>query len=136
MQIIDIGYYIRAYRPFTCGASLKRETAMTDQQKLQSQLEERLASLDRRVAGLEGDLRSTHSQDWEERASEISGDEVLEGLESAALDEIAQIQAALKRIKSGEYGVCHNCAKDIGAERLAALPFALLCINCASQAEY
>ena len=109
---------------------------MTDHIELKSQLEARLASLERRVAGLESDLRSTHSQDWEDRASEISGDEVLEGLEGAALDEIAQIRAALKRIKNGEYGVCHNCAKDIGAERLAALPFALQCINCASQAEY
>ena len=44
------------------------------------------------------------------------------------------IRRSSKRIKNGEYGVCHNCAKDIGAERLAALPFALLCINCASQA--
>ena len=109
---------------------------MTDHKELKNQLEARLASLERRVTGLESDLRSAHSQDWEERASEISGDEVLEGLEGAALDEIAQIRAVLKRIKDGEYGVCHNCAKDIGAERLAALPFALLCINCASQAEY
>ena len=106
---------------------------MTDHKELRSQLEARLASLERRVAGLESDLRSTHSQDWGERASEISGDEVLEGLEGAALDEIAHIRAALKRIKDGEYGVCHNCAKDIGAERLAALPFAVLCIDCASQ---
>ncbi|MDA0230740.1 MAG: TraR/DksA C4-type zinc finger protein [Proteobacteria bacterium] len=107
---------------------------MTDHQELQNQLKERLASLEHRVAGLEGDLRSAHSQDWEERASEISGDEVLEGLEGAALDEIAQIRAALKRIKDGEYGACHNCAKHIGAKRLAALPFAVLCIDCASQA--
>ena len=109
---------------------------MTDHKELKNQLEARLASLERRVTGLESDLRSAHSQDWEERASEISGDEVLEGLDGVALDEIAQIRAVLKRIKDGEYGVCHNCAKDIGAERLAALPFALLCIDCASQAEY
>ena len=52
---------------------------MTDSPELQSQLEERLEFLERRVAGLEGDLRTAHSQDWEERATEISGDEVLEG---------------------------------------------------------
>lgn len=107
---------------------------MTNSKKLQSQLEERLTFLERRVAGLEGDLRSTHSQDWEERASEISGDEVLEGLESAALDEIAQIRAALKRIRNGEYGECHACGKNIGAKRLAVLPYAVLCIECASEA--
>ena len=107
---------------------------MTDHKELQSQLEDRLLALEQRIAGLEGDLRSTHSNDWEERASEISGDEVLEGLEGAALDEIAQIRAALKRIKGGEYGECHNCGKKIGAKRLAALPFAVLCIDCASRA--
>ncbi len=107
---------------------------MTDNPELQSQLEERLEFLERRVAGLEGDLRTAHSQDWEERATEISGDEVLEGLESAAVDEIAHIRAALKRIKEGEYGECHGCGKKIGAKRLAALPFAVLCIDCADRA--
>jgi DnaK suppressor protein len=106
---------------------------MTEHQELRSQLEERLASLEKRVAGLEGDLRSSHSQDWEERASEISGDEVLEGLESAALEEIDQIRAALKRIDEGEYGACNGCGKNIGAQRLKALPFAVLCIDCASR---
>ncbi len=106
---------------------------MSEHQELQKQLEERLAALEKRVAGLEGDLRSSHSQDWEERASEISGDEVLEGLESAALEESEQIRAALKRIKGGAYGACNGCGKKIGAKRLAALPFAVLCIDCASE---
>ena len=107
---------------------------MTHSKKLKTQLEERLASLEARVAGLESDLRMAHSQDWEERASEISGDEVLEGLESSAMEEITRIRSVLKRIDDGSYGECSGCGKDIGDKRLAALPYAVLCIQCASKA--
>ncbi len=107
---------------------------MTDTEALKSQLEQRLAELEARVTNLETDLRAAHSQDWEERASEISGDEVLEGLESSAMNEITQIRSALKRIDDDSYGACSGCGKAIGAERLAALPFAVLCIICANKA--
>ena len=106
---------------------------MSEHQELQKKLEARFANLEKRVAGLEGDLRSSHSQYWEERASEVSGDEVLEGLESAALEEIEQIRAALKRIKEGDYGARNGCGKKTGARRLAALPLAVLRIDCASE---
>lgn len=112
---------------------MKKENAMTDTQALKTQLEQRLAELEARVAGLESDLRAAHSQDWEERASEISGDEVLEGLESSAMDEITKIRSVLKRIDDDSYGACNGCGKDIGAERLKALPFAVLCIKCANK---
>ena len=50
-------------------------------------------------------------------------------LESAELD---QIEYALERLERGEYGLCEGeeCGKPIGRERLAALPFASLCIDC------
>ena len=117
-----------------CNGILKREVAMTDTKELKSQLEQRLIALEARVANLESDLRTAHSQDWEERASEISGDEVLEGLESSAMDEITQIRSVLKRIDDDSYGDCGGCGKEIGAKRLAALPFAVLCIHCANRA--
>ena len=112
----------------------KKEATMTDTEALKGQLEQRLTELEARVADLESDLRAAHSQDWEERASEISGDEVLEGLESSAMEEITKIRSVLKRIDDDSYGACSGCGKDIGAERLAALPFAVLCIKCANRA--
>jgi RNA polymerase-binding transcription factor DksA len=30
----------------------------------------------------------------------------------------------------GTYGVCERCGKAIAAERLEALPWAILCIDC------
>ena len=43
---------------------------------------------------------------------------------------LAAIDAALKRIDEGTYGICTNCGKQIAEERLEALPWATLCIDC------
>ena len=43
---------------------------------------------------------------------------------------LAAIDAALKRIDEGTSGICTNCGKQIAQERLEALPWATLCIDC------
>lgn len=45
--------------------------------------------------------------------------------------ELAEVEAALKRIASGEYGTCEICENPIKEARLQALPSARLCIECA-----
>jgi DnaK suppressor protein len=47
--------------------------------------------------------------------------------------ELAEIEAALARIKAGEYGVCETCENPIREVRLQALPWARLCIHCADR---
>jgi DnaK suppressor protein len=49
--------------------------------------------------------------------------------------ELVQIDAALARIEAGEYGICRDCGQDIDPRRLAAVPYALLCTECASRSE-
>jgi DnaK suppressor protein len=44
---------------------------------------------------------------------------------------LEDIDSALARIEDGTYGICTNCGKQIGEERLEALPWASLCIDCA-----
>jgi DnaK suppressor protein len=44
---------------------------------------------------------------------------------------LAEIDAALKRIQEGTYGICTNCSTPIAEERLEALPWATHCIDCA-----
>ncbi len=46
-----------------------------------------------------------------------------------------QIQAALKRMDEGEYGVCVACGEDIHMGRLAARPMATHCIDCMTEIE-
>ena len=48
---------------------------------------------------------------------------------------LADIDAALKRIEDGAYGICSNCGKPISPERLEARPWATLCIDCQRERE-
>ena len=45
---------------------------------------------------------------------------------------LAEIEAALERIAKGHYGLCESCETAISEARLRALPWARLCISCAS----
>jgi DnaK suppressor protein len=48
---------------------------------------------------------------------------------------IKKIQAALRRIKDGDYGICEECGEDIALGRLKARPTAELCIQCKQKQE-
>jgi len=109
------------------------ENNMLNTQNIKAQLEERLKFLGTRVDEIEDDLREPSDPDFAEHATEAEGDEVLEGLESWALREIAQIQAALDRIAEGTYGECATCGETVDEKRLAAVPHASQCISCASK---
>ena len=43
---------------------------------------------------------------------------------------LREAHAALRRIEEGAYGVCAECEEAISPARLAALPWAALCIRC------
>ncbi|ABS26893.1 TraR/DksA family transcriptional regulator [Anaeromyxobacter sp. Fw109-5] len=49
--------------------------------------------------------------------------------------ELQQIDAAIERVDAGEYGICRDCDEEIDPRRLAALPYALLCTECATRDE-
>ncbi len=46
-----------------------------------------------------------------------------------------QIQIALDKIDSGDYGLCEECGDEISEQRLNALPFSTLCIECKRKLE-
>ena len=48
---------------------------------------------------------------------------------------IQQVKSAIKRIDTGEYGICVNCEEPINPRRLDHNPAAPLCIRCAALAE-
>jgi DnaK suppressor protein len=43
---------------------------------------------------------------------------------------LKEVQAALRRIEDGTYGVCLRCEEDIPEKRLKALPWAAYCVSC------
>ena len=48
---------------------------------------------------------------------------------------LEKIEAALERIEEGSYGQCEECGAKIPKTRLNAIPYALMCVKCASQSE-
>ena len=48
------------------------------------------------------------------------------------LSTLARVRQALSRVEQGEYGYCAECAGEISARRLRALPFAVRCTSCES----
>jgi DnaK suppressor protein len=55
--------------------------------------------------------------------------ELDEGLEEGAQQTLSEIEAALRRMDDGTYGVCEVCGKPVAPERLAAIPWARRCID-------
>ncbi|WP_324780948.1 TraR/DksA family transcriptional regulator [Thiobacillus sedimenti] len=51
------------------------------------------------------------------------------------VQEMRDIEAALRRVGDGTYGVCIDCGDDIGFTRLQAYPTAKRCIVCQEQRE-
>jgi len=46
------------------------------------------------------------------------------------LQKLKEIEVALGKMSSGEYGICEMCEEDIDIERLKVKPFAKFCISC------
>lgn len=45
------------------------------------------------------------------------------------------VERALKKMDLGTYGTCERCGNPIPIERLEALPWAILCVDCARKGE-
>jgi DnaK suppressor protein len=71
--------------------------------------------------------------------ADIAADDIdrktLEALGSQELRRLQLIESALARIENEKYGLCARCSKKIPRERLEAIPYALLCIECKSSEE-
>ena len=80
---------------------------------------------------IEDQLDDPPSKDWEDRASERQGDEVLEAQGNSDRDEVRRIDAALARIEAGTYGTCQKCGDPISQARLELLPDTPFCKVCA-----
>jgi len=98
---------------------------------LKAELQQKLAELQSRLANIKKDVTQSHSGDSAEQAQERENDEVVDAIGNETAQSIRVIQAALSRIDDGSYGFCDTCGKDIGEARLAAVPEATRCVDCA-----
>ena len=72
-------------------------------------------------------------KDWEDLATHRENDEVVMALGTMAQQRIAEIDTALARMESGNWGICSHCGATISLQRLAALPTVTTCIACADK---
>jgi RNA polymerase-binding transcription factor DksA len=53
-------------------------------------------------------------------------------LSAQAMEAVAEIDRALEKLADGTYGICERCGQQIPKERLRAIPWAALCVQCKS----
>jgi len=78
----------------------------------------------------EGDLSQQSHEEW-----------IFLNRNTLDLKLLREVQAALRRVQQGTYGVCAACDEPISAKRLEAVPWAKFCVQCqerigAETAEY
>ena len=79
--------------------------------------------------------RSGGTSDVAEQASEtFEHDNSLALLRSLRVTQ-DQIERAVAKFEQGTYGRCDECGGPIAAERLEAIPYATLCIDCKGKSE-
>ena len=79
----------------------------------------------------DGELSSAAGdQHIADHASDMLDREVDESLGENAEVIVREIDDALARIDAGTYGTCIRCGQPIPDERLAAVPYAVLCVSC------
>lgn len=107
--------------------SKNRETV---KDRLEAELTETMAELER----LEKKLQVEVEYGLGEGDPSVQEREINMALRRRARRKARSLQEALTRVEEGTYGICERCGREIGAQRLEALPEARLCIDCAQQA--
>ena len=74
-------------------------------------------------------------KDLADLASDDMDRKMIEAISAQDLRRLRMIDAALTRIKQGKYGICIKCLSKIPNERLDAIPYALMCIDCKTAEE-
>lgn len=67
---------------------------------------------------------------WLEHSIDASRQEEIRVLISRQVKILEHLDAALKRMDEGEYGLCLGCGRRIPSTRLEAVPHTQLCISC------
>jgi RNA polymerase-binding protein DksA len=74
-------------------------------------------------------------KDLVDSASDDIDRTMIESIGTQGLKRMKLIDAALMRIKQGKYGLCIKCGKTIPRDRLEAIPYSLMCIECKTAEE-
>ena len=74
-------------------------------------------------------------KDLADIASDDIDRKMIEAIGTQELKRLKLIDSAITRIKQGKYGLCIKCNIRIPTDRLDAIPYALMCIECKTEDE-
>jgi len=101
------------------------------QQQLRAEVDQRLQqSSEQRLEDLAGPVGDAGDESVAHMITDLD-------LAAATRDvtELREVELALGRLASGDYGICANCGGEIEYERLKAYPTAVRCLACQTQHE-
>ena len=108
----------------TVDAASRRQALQEQERSLRREMDELGADPDADEVAFEADAGfSDRSHSTEERGRVIATARSLRA-------NLRDVERALAKIEDGTYGRCDRCGGPIGDERLDAIPWALLCIDC------
>ena len=100
------------------GMAQYSELLLAEKARVQSELRGRLEALHSGHVAVEDQAPVLHEQFVSIRHNNF------------AYEKRKAIDAALERLKSGEYGICEECDEPIAEKRLRAVPWTRYCIIC------
>jgi DnaK suppressor protein len=102
-------------------------TLLTAKQKILEEVSHKVKSESNVLKHEIGDIYDIASAERERELSLMLGDRDRQKL--------AEIDDAIERINESSYGVCEECAEAIAEDRLRAMPFTRVCVECQSKSE-
>ncbi|HEX4169974.1 MAG TPA: TraR/DksA family transcriptional regulator [Bryobacteraceae bacterium] len=88
--------------------------------------------LTREIANFDEDARDSRTAEVEDPIDAVVSSEAKSlafGGSNTAAEMLEQVDAALQRIETGEYGICVDCGEPIEPKRLEAVPWTPYCLK-------
>ena len=104
------------------------------EKKLLDKMQEIVSSLDE-IIDRTADTDSRGAQDEGDRSVSHYSLHYLSQLSTRELETFKAIEAALGKIKEGNFGVCEGCKDEINPKRIEAIPWAKYCVECQEKKE-
>lgn len=109
-----------------------RKRLLEERERLQKEREAVARDEADRLGGSELANYDNHPADAATDTFERTKDHAIDENHREIIDQIGE---ALRKIDEGTYGTCDRCGVDINPERLKAIPYATLCIDCQESLE-
>lgn len=94
-----------------------------------------LLSAERQAPGGDGTGEEGERLEPVDAAARVTERQLAQSLTKLWRRELQEIEAALRRMDEGRWGLCEDCGAAIGRQRLLALPEARHCLACRARPE-